>query len=47
LDYAQMEDILGAGLHEFIDRLQLKLNATGDAIAETFFAFRPMEGQAV
>jgi uncharacterized alpha-E superfamily protein len=47
LDYAHMDDILSSGLHEFIDRLQSKLNATGDAIFETFFALRPMEGHAV
>jgi uncharacterized alpha-E superfamily protein len=47
MDYAQVDDVLGSGLHEFIDRLQLKLNAAGDAVAETFFAHRPMEGNVV
>jgi uncharacterized alpha-E superfamily protein len=39
---AHVEDILGHGLHEFLDGLQLKLNAVGDAIFETFFALRPV-----
>ena len=42
LGYARVEDILGHGLHEFLDGLQLKLNAVGDAIFETFFALRPV-----
>jgi uncharacterized alpha-E superfamily protein len=47
LDYAQVDEILASGLHEFIDRLQTNLNGVGSAIAETFFAVRPMQGQAV
>lgn len=38
--YAQVDDIIDSGLHEFIDALQTKLNQAGDAIAETFFAVR-------
>lgn len=44
MDYADMADILSAGLHEFFDDFQLKLNRTDDAIYETFFALRPVEG---
>ena len=39
--YATVEEILGQGLHEHLDGLQLKLNHTGAAIHETFFATRP------
>ena len=44
LDYAQVDDIIGQGLHEFVDRFQNKLNAVGSAIHETFFAPRPVRG---
>lgn len=44
MDYADLADILSAGLHEFFDDFQLKLNRTDDAIYETFFALRPVEG---
>ncbi|MDF0676720.1 MAG: alpha-E domain-containing protein [Nitrospira sp.] len=44
MDYADMADILSGGLHEFFDDFQLKLNRTDDAIYETFFALRPVEG---
>jgi uncharacterized alpha-E superfamily protein len=39
--YAQVDDIIHAGLHEFIDGLQTKLNGVGDAIAEMCFAPPP------
>ena len=42
--YATVEEILGQGLHEHLDGLQLKLNHTGAAIHETFFATRPDPG---
>jgi uncharacterized alpha-E superfamily protein len=38
LAYAQSSDIITAGLHEFLDGLQRKLNAVGSAIFETYFA---------
>jgi uncharacterized alpha-E superfamily protein len=38
LDYAHIDEIIAGGLHEFIDRFQIKLNQVGDAISETFFA---------
>jgi uncharacterized alpha-E superfamily protein len=41
LDYAHIEDIIKIGLHEFVDALQTKINAVGDAIFDTFFAVRP------
>lgn len=41
LDYTQMADVIAQGLHEFVDRLQLRLNGLGDAIFETFFSLPP------
>jgi uncharacterized alpha-E superfamily protein len=38
LDYTHIDEIIAGGLHEFIDRFQIKLNQVGDAISETFFA---------
>jgi uncharacterized alpha-E superfamily protein len=46
LDYTDSTDIVAAGLHEFLDALQLKLNRVGDAIIETFFSLKPVsQGQ--
>jgi uncharacterized alpha-E superfamily protein len=44
MDYADMAEILSGGLHEFFDSFQAKLNRIDDAIYETFFALRPVEG---
>jgi uncharacterized alpha-E superfamily protein len=44
MDYIDMAEILSGGLHEFFDGFQLKLNRIDDAIYETFFALRPVEG---
>jgi uncharacterized alpha-E superfamily protein len=38
LDYTTIEDIKSVGLHEFIDDLQTRLNATGKAVFDTFFS---------
>jgi len=43
LAYASVEDIFRAGLHEFLDGLQVRLNLVGDAIFDTFFALRPLQ----
>lgn len=42
LEYTSIQEILSAGLHEFLDGIQSKLNQIGDAIFETFFALRPV-----
>jgi uncharacterized alpha-E superfamily protein len=39
--YSTVEEILGQGLHEHLDELQLKLDHIGVSIHETFFAIRP------
>ncbi len=41
LAYSNIEDIVGGGLHEFLDDVQSHLNAVDLAIFETFFALKP------
>lgn len=43
LDYANIDEIISVGLHEFLDGFQTKLNGVGDAIFDTFFSLRPAE----
>jgi uncharacterized alpha-E superfamily protein len=45
-DYADIPDIIQSGLHEFLDGLQVRLNDIGQEIFETFFAIRPVSGEA-
>jgi len=40
LSYLAVDDVIDRGLHEFIDGLQLELNAIGQNMTETFFALR-------
>jgi uncharacterized alpha-E superfamily protein len=42
LAYAQVYDIIAAGLHEFVDGFQTRLNAVGSAIGDTFFTLQPL-----
>src|SRR5215467_5067790 len=42
LNYIQVEEIIGRGLHEFLDGLQIRLNLVGDAIYNSFFALQPV-----
>ena len=44
LDYANIQEIISTGLHEFIDAFQTKLNQAGAAISETFFVVQPVSG---
>jgi uncharacterized alpha-E superfamily protein len=46
LDYAQIQEIIAGGLHEFLDAFQTKLNHVGEAIFHTFFALRPVASPA-
>lgn len=39
LAYAEMESILAAGLHEYIDNLQERLNSIGDSVFRTFVLY--------
>jgi uncharacterized alpha-E superfamily protein len=43
LAYANVYEIIAAGLHEFLDGLQGKLNKVGYSIQETFFNLQPLE----
>ena len=40
LAYAQVDDIIASGLHEYLDALQTKMNQIGSHIAATFFSGR-------
>jgi uncharacterized alpha-E superfamily protein len=40
LAYARVETIIATGLHQYLDRLQTKLNHVGNGIAAAFFAAR-------
>lgn len=41
LQYAQMDDIMNRGMHEYIDSIQTRLNKSDDAIYRTFFELHP------
>ena len=43
LAYANVDDVMNAGLHEYLDDLQNKINEAGGGIHETFFAKRVPE----
>jgi uncharacterized alpha-E superfamily protein len=43
LSFAAVDDILKAGLHEYLDELQTRINTVSTGIFETFFAFRAPE----
>jgi uncharacterized alpha-E superfamily protein len=40
LDFADVEEVLSGGLHEFLDDLQVRLNDVSQAVFDTFFALR-------
>ncbi len=42
MDFADVDNILLSGLHEYIDTIQLKINQVGESIFNTFFALRPL-----
>jgi uncharacterized alpha-E superfamily protein len=37
LDYADIDEIVDIGIHDYLDRFQTELNAVGDALASIFF----------
>jgi len=43
LSFTSVEEIIGKGLHEYLDELQTDMNRVGAGIVETFFAFRAPE----
>ena len=47
LAYAAVDEILDAGLHEYLDALQGTINQVGAGIFQTFFAFKsPKSGKS-
>ncbi|MBL8819481.1 MAG: alpha-E domain-containing protein [Planctomyces sp.] len=46
LSYARVSDILNDGLHEFVDDFQVRLNAVGEAVFDTFFQISGPERQS-
>lgn len=42
LDFTRVSDVIETGLHEFLDTFQIKLNAIGTEVFQTFFAPRPV-----
>ena len=43
LAYAQVEELLKTGLHEYLDDLQTRMNQVSQGISDTFFARRMPE----
>jgi uncharacterized alpha-E superfamily protein len=43
LSYASTDEIVGRGLHEYLDELQTKLNQVGAGVYDTFFAMKTPE----
>ncbi len=41
LNFAQAREIIGGGLHQFVDNFQSQLNSVGAAVAESFFQINP------
>lgn len=46
LNYTQIDEIIHGGLHEFLDKLQTRLNWIDDAIFESYFTLRPLTGRS-
>jgi hypothetical protein len=46
LDFANVENILNGGLHEFCDAAQTKMNTIDECISGDFFAQRPLTSSA-
>ncbi|MCA9774239.1 MAG: alpha-E domain-containing protein [Myxococcales bacterium] len=46
LEFADIDEIFEAGLHEYLNDFQTKLNEVSAAIFEVFFAIRPIDGRA-
>jgi uncharacterized alpha-E superfamily protein len=42
LDYTSVDNIIHDGLHEYLDKLQGKMNAIGNSLHNDFFAARPL-----
>ena len=47
LDFADIEECIAVGLHDFVDNFQAQLNRVGEAIFETFLASPPIQSRIV
>jgi uncharacterized alpha-E superfamily protein len=47
LDYANIQEIIKSGLHEYLDSFEAKLNHAGDALFATLLAMEPIPGFSV
>jgi hypothetical protein len=45
LEYANINEIIEGGLHEFIDAFQTELNGVGEGIFDTFFAVETLPSE--
>ena len=45
LEYANINEIIAGGLHEFIDAFQTELNSVGEGIFDTFFAIETLPAE--
>jgi len=43
LDYLMIDEVIGSGLHEFLDGLQSRISAVDDCIFEMFFDLKPIK----
>jgi len=46
LNYSDIDDVMEAGMHEYLDSLQVRLNEAGQKISTSFFKILPPEGAA-
>ncbi len=47
LDFLMIEEVIQAGLHEFLDHIQAQLNLVGKEVFETFLTLEPVAPQAI
>ena len=45
MDNGEINEIIGDGLHEYLDQFQGSLNQVGSAIFDTFFALKPISAE--
>ncbi len=43
INYSYIDEVMGYGLHQFLDEIQSDLNDVGDTINETYFAMKPVD----
>jgi len=47
LDYADIDEVLEFGMHEYLVSLQIRLNQVGEEISSTFFRHVPQESEVI